>query len=292
MNANVDDSGPAAALSAFLRQHPKLLLLTGAGCSTESGIPDYRDVDGAWKRPQPVQFQDFMRSEHARRRYWARSMLGYPLMAAAQPNAAHRWLADLERQGRVELLITQNVDGLHQQAGQRAVVDLHGRIAQVLCTACGVRLSRDLLQTRVESLNPWIRELGAAIGPDGDADIEHVSLESFRVPACDVCGGILKPDVVFFGENVPRQRVERSMAALEQVDALLVMGSSLKLFSGYRFCREAKRLGLPMAAVNLGRTRIDDMLDVKVEAPCGELCATMLSGVYGAGGSSGDYCAA
>lgn len=289
MNPEVDVAGPAAELAAFLRRYPRLVLLTGAGCSTESGIPDYRDAEGAWKRPPPVQFQDFMRSEHARRRYWARSMLGFPLMAAARPNAAHHWLAELERQGRVPLLITQNVDGLHQQAGQRAVVDLHGRIRSVLCTDCGVRLSRVLLQQRLESLNPWVLGLDAAIGPDGDADFEQASLEAFRVPACDVCGGILKPDVVFFGENVPRPRVARGMAMLKEVDALLLMGSSLKLFSGYRFCREAQRLGLPMAAVNLGRTRVDDMLDVKVEAPCAALCATLLCGNPGVGGA---YCAA
>ncbi len=276
MEQELDVALAAEQLGAFVQQHPRLVVLTGAGCSTESGIPDYRDAGGAWKRPPPVQFQDFMRSDHARRRYWARSMLGYPLMAAAQPNAAHRWLAALEARQQLTLLITQNVDGLHQQAGSRSVIDLHGRIHQVLCTACGVRLSRDLLQHRLESLNPWLRRVDAEIGPDGDADIEDVPLDAFRLPRCDVCGGVLKPDVVFFGENVPRPRVEQAFTALRGADALLVLGSSLKVFSGYRFCREAERLGLPIAAVNLGATRADASLSLKIEAPCAALCEALV----------------
>ncbi|TVS17066.1 MAG: NAD-dependent protein deacetylase [Gammaproteobacteria bacterium] len=276
MEQELDVALPAEQLGVFVQQHSRLVVLTGAGCSTESGIPDYRDAGGAWKRPPPVQYQDFMRSDHARRRYWARSMLGYPLMAAARPNAAHRWLAALEARQRLSLLITQNVDGLHQQAGSRSVIDLHGRIHQVLCTACGVRLSRDLLQERLESLNPWLRRVDAAIGPDGDADIEDVPLDAFRLPRCDVCSGVLKPDVVFFGENVPRPRVDQAFTALREADALLVLGSSLKVFSGYRFCREAERLGLPIAAVNLGATRADASLTLKIEAPCAELCAALV----------------
>lgn len=271
-------------LRTFIDAHPRLLVLTGAGCSTESGIPDYRDALGAWKRTPPVQYQDFMGSEQARRRYWSRSMLGFPLMAAARPNAAHRWIAGLETAGRLELLVTQNVDGLHQLAGSREVVDLHGRIHQVLCMSCGMRIERSLLQQRLESLNPELRQQRAAIGPDGDADLDDVELAGFRLPSCDVCGGILKPDVVFFGENVPRSRVDRTYAAIGRADALLVLGSSLKLFSGFRFCREAVRLGVPMAAVNLGVTRADESLHMKVEAPCAALCAAMAE--------SGDHWAA
>jgi len=271
-------------LRAFVDAHPRLLVLTGAGCSTESGIPDYRDALGAWKRSPPVQYQDFMGSEQARRRYWSRSMLGFPLMDAARPNAAHRWLASLEAAGRMELLVTQNVDGLHELAGSRQVVDLHGRIHRVLCTFCGMRIERSLLQRRLESLNPGFSELRAGIGPDGDADLDTVELDGFRLPSCDVCGGILKPDVVFFGENVPRPRVDRVFAAIERADALLVLGSSLKVYSGYRFCREAARLGVPMAAVNLGVTRADESLLLKVEAPCAALCAALAE--------SGDHWAA
>lgn len=271
-------------LRDFVETHPRLLVLTGAGCSTESGIPDYRDAKGAWKRSPPVQYQDFMGSEQARRRYWSRSMLGFPLMDAARPNAAHRWLANLEAAGRVELLVTQNVDGLHQLAGSREVVDLHGRIQQVLCTACGMRLERSLLQQRLQSLNPGLEGLRADIGPDGDADLDDVALGGFRLPSCDVCGGILKPDVVFFGENVPRPRVDRVFAAIGRADALLVLGSSLKVYSGYRFCREAARLGMPMAAVNLGLTRADESLLLKVEGPCAAVCAALAE--------SGDHWAA
>ena len=262
-------------LRTFVDSHRRLVVLTGAGCSTESGIPDYRDALGAWKRSPPVQYQDFMSSEKARRRYWSRSMLGFPLMDVAEPNAAHHWLAGLEAAGRMELLITQNVDGLHQRAGSRQVVDLHGRIHQVVCTGCGTLLERRLLQQRLESLNPGLRQRPAVMGPDGDADLDDGELSGFRLPSCDVCGGILKPDVVFFGENVPRLRVDQAFAALGRADALLVLGSSLKLFSGFRFCREAARLGLPMAAVNIGVTRADDALLMKVEAPCAAVCAAL-----------------
>lgn len=264
-------------LRSFVDAHPRLLILTGAGCSTESGIPDYRDAFGAWKRSPPVQYQDFMTSELARRRYWSRSMVGFPLMDAARPNAAHAWIASLEVARRMELLVTQNVDGLHQRAGSQQIVDLHGRIHDVVCTSCGMHLERGLLQQRLESLNPGIRGLRAAIGADGDAMLDEVDLGGFRLPSCDVCGGILKPDVVFFGENVPRPRVDRVFAAIESADALLVLGSSLKLFSGFRFCREAVRRGLPMAAVNLGMTRADEWLELKVEAPCAAICAALVS---------------
>ncbi|MCC5886883.1 MAG: NAD-dependent protein deacetylase [Gammaproteobacteria bacterium] len=271
-------------LRAFVDAHPRLVILTGAGCSTESGIPDYRDALGAWKRSPPVQFQDFMSSEQARRRYWSRSMLGFPLMDAARPNAAHGWVASLQQAGRVQLLVTQNVDGLHQRAGSRQVVDLHGRIHQVLCMSCGMRLERRLLQERLESLNPEVQRLSATIGADGDADLNDVELDGFRLPSCDSCGGILKPDVVFFGENVPRPRVDQVFAAIRSADALLVLGSSLKLYSGFRFCREAAQRALPVAAVNLGVTRADDLLTLKLEAPCAAVCAALTD--------SGDHWAA
>ena len=262
------------AFSAFIDQHPRLVVLTGAGCSTESGIPDYRDTDGAWKRRQPVQFQDFIRNEHGRRRYWARSMLGYPLMARAAPNATHRWLAAHEAAGGIGLLVTQNVDGLHARAGSRALIDLHGSIHDVVCLECSASMPRASLQQRLEVLNPdHARSDVAADGmaPDGDADLDDAPLIDFRVPDCAQCAGMLKPDVVFFGESVPRDRVERTRAALADADALLVLGSSLMVFSGYRFCRDAARLGLPMASVNLGRTRADDLLALRLQVPCGAL---------------------
>lgn len=273
--APIEDLDAAvAAFRAFVRRHPRLVVLTGAGCSTESGIPDYRDVAGAWKRRQPVQFQDFIRSEHGRRRYWARSMRGFPLMARAQPNATHRWLAAHEAAGGIELLVTQNVDGLHARAGSRALVDLHGSIHDVICLECAAPVPRATLQQRLEALNPGHASSpddADGMAPDGDADLDDAPLTGFRVPDCARCAGMLKPDVVFFGESVPRDRVERTRAALAGADALLVLGSSLMVFSGFRFCRDAAQLGLPMASVNLGRTRADDLLALRLQVPCGSL---------------------
>lgn len=276
--APIEDLDAAVeAFRAFVTHHPRLVVLTGAGCSTESGIPDYRDVDGAWKRRQPVQFQDFIRSEHGRRRYWARSMRGFPLMARAQPNATHRWLAAHEAAGGVELLVTQNVDGLHARAGSRALIDLHGSIHDVVCLECATPVPRTALQERLEALNPdhapGVDGAGGADGmaPDGDADLDDAPLTGFRVPDCARCAGMLKPDVVFFGESVPRDRVDRTRAALARADALLVLGSSLMVFSGFRFCRDAAQLGLPMASVNLGRTRADDLLALRLQVSCGVL---------------------
>lgn len=264
-----------SAFDAFVTRHSRLVVLTGAGCSTESGIPDYRDVDGAWKRRQPVQFQDFIRSEHGRRRYWSRSMRGFPLMARAEPNATHRWLAAHEAAGGIELLVTQNVDGLHARAGSSALIDLHGSIHGVVCLECSAPTPRAALQERLEALNPdhAAAPAGAEDGmaPDGDADLDDAPLTGFRVPDCAQCAGMLKPDVVFFGESVPRDRVDRTRAALARADALLVLGSSLMVFSGFRFCRDAAQIGLPMASVNLGRTRADDLLALRLQVPCGAL---------------------
>ncbi|MEE4362232.1 MAG: NAD-dependent protein deacetylase, partial [Pseudomonadales bacterium] len=228
-----DHHAATMALRQFLRAHPRVVLLTGAGCSTESGIPDYRGPDGAWRQRRPIQYQDFVRSEQARRRYWARSMRGYPLMARAEPNATHRWVAAHEARGGVELLVTQNVDGLHARAGSGAHVELHGRIADVVCLDCGARGARADVQRRLERSNPALDgPRPETIAPDGDAHVEDAALETFVVPDCERCGGMLKPDVVFFGESVPRERVDRTRAALQRADALLVLGSSLMVFSG------------------------------------------------------------
>lgn len=262
-----------AAFERFLSAHERLVVLTGAGCSTDSGIPAYRDEDGTWRQRRPVQYQDFVSDPAWRRRYWARSLRGYPLMAQARPNAAHGWLAALEASGRLELLVTQNVDGLHQRAGSADVVDLHGSIHRVLCLDCGARSERARMQARLLAANPGFRaEAPATPRPDGDAELDDGDLDPFVVPACERCGGVLKPDVVFFGESVPRERVERTTTALERADALLVMGSSLMVFSGYRFCRAAARLGRPMASVTRGRTRADDLLDLRLRVGCVELC--------------------
>ncbi len=257
-----------AELREFIDHHRSLLVLTGAGCSTNSGIPDYRDVDGTWKRAQPMTFQAFMASECARRRYWARSLVGWRRIGAARPNGAHAALVRLEALGRCELLLTQNVDGLHQRAGHQQVVDLHGRLDEVRCMGCGVTIPRDEVQAMLVHLNPsWARLAGAG-APDGDADLDTDDFSSFVVPSCRDCGGVLKPDVVFFGESVPRSLVEEAFAALDRADAVLVVGSSLMVYSGFRFVQAAAAAGKPAAAVNLGRTRADDLLALKVEADC------------------------
>ena len=261
---------PLAPLVDFARRHPRLFVLTGSGVSTESGIPDYRDTNGDWKRTPPVTYQAFMGSEATRQRYWARSMIGWRVMGQAQPGPAHQALARLEQGGRVHLLLTQNVDGLHDAAGSRRTVDLHGRIDTVRCMACEARSTRAELQLRLLDLNPTWAALSAEVAPDGDADLEHSDFGSFQVPACTQCGGLLKPDVVFFGESVPRERVQAAMAALQASDAVLVAGSSLMVYSGFRFVQAAATAGKPIAAINLGRTRADDLLALKVAHPCGE----------------------
>ena len=268
---------PTAPLARFIDAHRRLFVLTGAGCSTDSGIPDYRDADGAWKRTPPVMFQAFMGDERTRRRYWARSLLGWQTMAHARPGAAHEALARLEAAGRVELVLTQNVDGLHQRAGNRQVVDLHGRLDLVRCMGCELRMQRTDFQCELERLNPAWAALDAPGLPDGDADLDGKDFDRFVVPSCPACGGVLKPDVVFYGENVPRERVADAMQSWESADAVLVVGSSLMVFSGYRFVHAAARAGKPVAAVNLGRTRADPLLSLKVEQPCAEALAFLLA---------------
>ena len=256
------------ALQTFVDRHRRLFVLTGAGCSTRSGIPDYRDADGQWKRVQPVTYQAFMGNEATRRRYWARSLLGWRRFREARPNDAHRALARLEAMGRSELLLTQNVDRLHQAAGSAEVIDLHGRLDRVRCMECERRKPRDEMQDELARLNPGWLALDAADAPDGDADLEDADFASFAVPSCRRCCGVLKPDVVFFGESVPPDRVEAAARRLEQADAMLIVGSSLMVYSGFRFVDMAVRAGKPVAAINLGRTRADGLLALKVEQAC------------------------
>lgn len=266
---------PVAELCAFLEQHPRVLVLTGAGCSTESGIPDYRDGAGAWKRSPPVHLQPFLQDPAMRQRYWARSLVGWPRFAQARPNAAHRALLRLEQLGRLEQIVTQNVDRLHQRAGSVDVIDLHGRLDQVCCTSCGAHLLREELQQQLLARNPQWALRRAPQAPDGDADLEGADLSGLDVPDCERCGGVLKPDVVFFGESVPAARVARAMQHLAGADALLVIGSSLMVYSGYRFARAAAEAGKPIAAVNLGRTRADTLLSLKVSLPCAQALASL-----------------
>ena len=263
-------------LREFIQRHSRLFVLTGAGCSTDSGIPDYRDADGEWKRAQPVQFRSFMEDALTRKRYWARSLVGWRRFGRARPNDAHRALAALERRGRVGLLVTQNVDRLHQPAGSAAVVDLHGRLDTVRCMGCERRLPREELQQQLLERNPdWV-DLDARDAPDGDADLHGLNFSGFDVPACGECGGLLKPDVVFYGESVPRERVTAAMGGIAEADAMLIVGTSLMVFSGYRFAREAAAAGKPIATVNLGRTRADDLVSLKIRRPCTEALAFLL----------------
>ncbi len=229
------------ALTEFIRGK-RLAVLTGAGCSTESGIPDYRGAGAQARARTPIQHRDFVEHEGTRKRYWARSTIGWPRMAASEPNAAHRAIAELERLGRLTGLITQNVDRLHHKAGSRDVLELHGALADVRCMACGEIEARGHLQDRLLADNPSFRApdaANAATTPDGDAELA-ASTDDFRVPACVACGGVLKPDVVFFGGSVPRERVSAAFAVLDAADALLVVGSSLAVFSGYRFVLRAR----------------------------------------------------
>lgn len=246
----------------------ELVVLTGAGVSTDSGIPDYRGPRAPARTP--MTYQEFVSGHAAQQRYWARSHIGWSRMKHAEPNAGHHALARLEHDGQVQHLVTQNVDGLHEQAGSRRLCALHGRIADVVCLSCRGRTSRDSLHARLEALNPGFAALhgGAVIRPDGDVELSDT--DRFQVPSCTECGGVLKPDVVFFGENVPKERVQRCYEAVETAEALLVAGSSLTVLSGFRFVRHAHKLGIPVVIVNRGATRGDDLATYKLDVGCSD----------------------
>ena len=264
------------ALEALLRTTPRLLVITGAGCSTGSGISDYRDEEGEWKHAPPIQHQDFMRSIAWRKRYWARSQRGYPTFLRAQPNLAHVTLAAWEAQHRLIGTITQNVDGLHQRAGHKQVIDLHGRLDEVVCMTCFERVPRAQIQERLEQLNPHIAQVEFAAAPDGDARLLDFDYEQVKVPECLTCGGdSLKPAVVFYGDSVPKPIVERCYRWVDEADAVLVVGSSLMVYSSFRFVRRAHERGIPIAAINRGVTRADEWLTVKVDAECGSILASL-----------------
>lgn len=267
---------PAADLAAHVGRLASLLrgrrlaVLTGAGCSTESGIPDYRGPATRHRPRRPVQHLEFVRNEAVRRRYWARASLGWERFRSAQPNASHLALAALERKGLCDGLITQNVDGLHQAAGSDRVIELHGALARVRCLQCAAIEPRDALQERLLALNPAWRGAHAEAAPDGDADAAPDLIDTFCVPSCLACGGVLKPDVVFFGDNVPRPRVDASFALVDGADALLVVGSSLSVYSGLRFVTRAADRKIPVAIVNAGETRGDPFASLLIDAPAGQ----------------------
>ncbi|MFQ5547732.1 MAG: NAD-dependent protein deacetylase [Woeseia sp.] len=258
-------------LVEFVRRHEIITVLSGAGCSTASGIPDYRDEDGNWKHPQPVQYGDFVNNGNVRKRYWAGSYAGWSRIVSAAPNAAHRALADLERSGRIASLITQNVDNLHRQAGSRTVIDLHGVLQKTRCLHCNLTGERNEWQARLEDCNPDWDAAISRYAPDGDAELTTSDYLAFKVPDCPCCGGVIKPDVVFFGEPVPRETVIAATELLERSDALLIVGSSLMVFSGYRFVRLARNSGIPLVIINRGRTRADEIANRKFSTDCTEM---------------------
>ena len=247
-----------------------VVALTGAGLSTESGIPDYRSPEALARPRRPIHGREFVLSEALRRRYWARSALGWERMRCAEPNAGHRALADLERSGVIAHVITQNVDRLHRKGGSRNVTELHGALAEVRCLACAALEDRDALQARILALNPGWTSRDAHTAPDGDADLPADRVERFVVPSCARCGGVLKPCVVFFGDNVPRATVDEAFEAADAADILLVVGSSLAVYSGYRFLRRAVEQGTTVAIVNRGQVRGEEHAALKIEASIGE----------------------
>ncbi|WP_223778737.1 NAD-dependent protein deacetylase [Streptomyces sp. 135] len=246
-----------------------VLVLSGAGISTESGIPDYRGKGGSLSRHTPMTYQEFTADHEARRRYWARSHLGWRTFGRARPNAGHRAVAAFARHGLLTGVITQNVDGLHQAAGSGDAVELHGSLDRVVCLSCGTFSPRGELARRLEEANPGFAPVAAGINPDGDADLTDEQVGDFRVLPCTVCGGILKPDVVFFGEAVPPERVERCRALVRGAASLLVLGSSLTVMSGLRFVRQAAEAGKPVVIVNLDATRGDRYAVTRVALPLG-----------------------
>ena len=258
-----------------------VVVLSGAGLSTESGIPDYRGPTGRARNAQPMTYQTFISSAAARQRYWARAHVGWRAMKAAEPNAGHLAVTELQRRGLLTSIITQNVDGLHHRAGASRITELHGSLYRVRCLACGERTSRADLDRRLGEANSDWAPTGT-INPDGDAVLTDDQVASFCVVDCEACGGILKPDVIFFGENVPPERVEACYQEVAAARGLLVLGSSLTVLSGFRFVRHAASLGVPVAIVNQGATRGDALADTVLDAPLGDTLTALVSTVFDA----------
>ncbi|MBD0676443.1 NAD-dependent protein deacetylase [Streptomyces sp. CBMA156] len=271
--------GPAAPAGQELEALVRLLdrrgavVLSGAGLSTESGIPDYRGATGRRRSGTPMTYQEFTGSVDARRRYWARSHTGWPAIAGARPNAGHHAVERLRRTGHVAAVITQNVDGLHHAAGTREAVELHGGLHRVVCLDCRRTSPRAELDRRLEELNRGFRRPGAELRPDGDARLPRPLVDGFRVAGCPDCGGVLKPDVVFFGENVPAPRVRHCFELVDAASSLVVLGSSLAVLSGLRFVRRAAKARLPVAIVNQGPTRGDELAGLRLDLPLGPALA-------------------
>jgi NAD-dependent SIR2 family protein deacetylase len=261
-----------------------VVVLSGAGLSTESGIPDYRGPTGQARKAQPMTYQTFISSAGARQRYWARAHVGWAAMKTAEPNAGHLAVAELQRRGLLTSIITQNVDGLHHRSGASRITELHGSLYRVMCLSCGERTARSELDRRLREANPGWAPTGV-INPDGDAVLTDDQVASFRLVDCETCGGLLKPDVIFFGENVPPERVAACYEQVAAARGLLVLGSSLTVLSGFRFVRHAASLDIPVAIVNQGQTRGDTLAGIVLDAPLGETLTALISvvsSVYGA----------
>ena len=255
-------------LRNFVLDYPRLMVMTGAGISQKSGIPTYRNGAGTWTSSQPIQHREFMHDATVRKRYWARSYKGWPNVASARPNLAHFALRHLEELEYVQFLVTQNIDRLHQKAGQQEVIDLHGRLDQVVCMDCGEIGSREDVQKWLEAHNSYLDNLRVTQRPDGDAEIEGAALKEMRLPSCTYCSGLIKPNVVFYGGLVEKKIISRVFDQLSKCDALLVVGSSLMVYSSYRYCKFAHDHAMPILCVNEGITRADELLSLKVRADC------------------------
>ena len=252
-------------LQKFLSDKHCLVILTGAGISVSSGIPTYRDANGDWQHSTPIEHQDFINHKRSRQRYWLRSFAGWPAIKRAKPTYAHKVINQLEKKGLVELTVTQNVDRLHQKAGSRNVIDLHGRLDRVICLACKNYCGREWVQNQLKDTNPFLTE-SRDLGPDGDAYVGNHLAHDLIEPICSSCSGILKPDVVFFGGQVDKNLVQQIYQTLENADGLLIIGTSLRVFSGYRFSRYASSINLPIASVNPGLIRGEELIGTNIRA--------------------------
>ncbi|KAK2580676.1 hypothetical protein KPH14_007778 [Odynerus spinipes] len=259
-------------LRNFIESNDQICVLTGAGISTESGIPDYRSAGvGLYAKSnrRPVLYKDFCTKEFIRRRYWARNYIGWPRFSTFQPNEIHKVLKKLEEIGKISHIITQNVDNLHTKAGSKNVIELHGTAFRVMCLNCDHKIERSYFQTILKELNPLLNASSEMMRPDGDVELSQEETEGFNIPPCQNCGGILKPDIVFFGDNVPRHVVENVRSIVEKSSSLLILGSSLSTFSGYRIVLQALDSMKPIALVNIGKTRADNDVHIKIEGRCG-----------------------
>ena len=277
-SSNNPDSNDLQRLQDFLAGKRNLVVLSGAGISVSSGIPAYRDKAGNWKRSDPIQHHDFMSRKSAQQRYWLRSYSGWPAVASAVPSPGHHVIAELERREVVKMVVTQNVDRLHQQAGSRNVIDLHGRLDEVICMFCHRVFPRYSLQSKLKLLNPSFSRK-SAIAPDGDANVSEDSAPAVAVPSCEDCDGILKPNVVFFGDNVNKSIVQRVYDCIDHSDGMLIVGTSLKVFSGYRFCRYAAQQAKPIASINPGLSRGEQLMQTIVRSKSDDVLTPILKSV-------------